>query len=86
MVECSDSNGDNDQNNKQIMEDEDAVIISEKDFTPTPSTSPLPIDESGAEVAASRSSSDNNSNSGSGTSNGQPGLLGRSSCDFNESS
>ena len=67
MVECIDSNGNNDQNNKQIMEDEDAVIISEKDFTPTPSTSPLPIDESGAEAAASRSSSDNNSNSGSGT-------------------
>lgn len=70
MVECIDTssnNGNNDQNNKQIMEDEDAVIISEKDFTPTPSTSPLPIDESGAEAAASRSSSDNNSNSGSGT-------------------
>mmetsp|Transcript_12949 Transcript_12949/g.21223 ORF Transcript_12949/g.21223 Transcript_12949/m.21223 type:complete len:635 (+) Transcript_12949:74-1978(+) len=47
--------------------DDDPVIISEKDFTPTPSTSPLPIDESGAGAAASRSSSDNNSNSGSGT-------------------
>eukprot|EP00986_Skeletonema_menzelii_P007717 scaffold3052_cov151-Skeletonema_menzelii.AAC.3 len=47
--------------------DDDPVIISEKDFTPTPSTSPLPIDESGAGTTASRSSSDNNSNSGSGT-------------------
>ena len=47
--------------------DDDPVIISEKDFTPTPSTSPLPIDESGAGATASRSSSDNNSNSGSGT-------------------
>jgi len=47
------------------MDDDDPVIISEKDFTPTPSTSPLPTDESvgAAEAAASRSSSDN----GSGT-------------------
>jgi len=55
--------------------DDDPVIISEKDFTPTPSTSPAPIDdESGrgavvevataAAAAATRSSSDN---SGSGT-------------------
>lgn len=51
------------------MEDDDPVIISEKDFTPTPSTSPVTIDESGGAVdaaaaAATRSSSDN---SGSGT-------------------
>lgn len=53
------------------MEDEDAVIISEKDFTPTPSSSPLPIDESVGTAeeaaAASRSSSDNNSGSGTET-------------------
>ena len=51
------------------MEDDDAVLISEKDFTPTPSSSPLPLDElaGAADAPASLSRRSSSDNSGSGT-------------------